>query len=168
MSACTLFPHGWYGMYIYMDCSLPGFSVYGILQARILEWVSMPSSKVSSQLRDWTHVSCVFCITGGFLTAEPPGKPHIYVCVCICVCVCVCMYIPGGSDGKESACNAGDPGSIPWVRQDPLENGMATHSSILTWRVPWTEEPGGLLSTGLQRDAHDWAAIAHPELTYSI
>ena len=62
---------------------------------------------------------------------------------------------PGGSDGKESACNAGDPGSIPWVRQDPLENGMATHSSILTWRVPWTEEPGGLLSTGLQRDAHD-------------
>ena len=62
---------------------------------------------------------------------------------------------PGGSDGKESACNAGDPGSIPWVRQDPLEKGIATHSRILTWRVPWTEEPGGLQFTGLQKDAHD-------------
>ena len=47
---------------------------------------------------------------------------------------------PGGSDGKESACNAGDPGSIPgW--KDPLEKRMATHSSILAWRIPWTEEP---------------------------
>jgi len=44
---------------------------------------------------------------------------------------------PGGSDGKESACNAGDLGSIP------LEEEMATHSSILAWRIPWTEEPGG-------------------------
>ena len=94
----------------------------------------------------------------------------------------------GGSDGKESACNAGDPSSIPgsgrsagegigyplqyswaslvaqlvknlpamreiWVwetwirsldREDPLEQGMVTHSSILAWRTPWTEDPGGL------------------------
>ena len=34
--------------------------------------------------------------------------------------------------------------------EDPLEEGMATHSSILAWRIPWTEEPGGLLSMGLQ------------------
>ena len=38
---------------------------------------------------------------------------------------------------------------------DPLEKGMATHSSILTWRVPWTEEPGGLQSVGSQRVRHD-------------
>ena len=42
-----------------------------------------------------------------------------------------------------------------WVRsldqEDPLEKGMATHSSILAWRIPWTEEPGGLQSMGLQR-----------------
>ena len=45
------------------------------------------------------------------------------------------MDFPGGSDGKESACNAGDLGSIPgW--EDPLEEGMATHSSILAWRIP--------------------------------
>ena len=42
-----------------MDYSLPGFSVHGILQARILEWVSIPSSKVSSQPRDWTWSSCI-------------------------------------------------------------------------------------------------------------
>ena len=45
-----------------------------------------------------------------------------------------------------------------WVQslgqEDPLEDGMATHSSILAWRIPWTEKPGGLQSTGLQRVGH--------------
>ena len=40
-------------------------------------------------------------------------------------------------------------------REDPLEKGMATHSSILAWRIPWTEEPSLLQSTGLQRVGHD-------------
>ena len=40
-------------------------------------------------------------------------------------------------------------------REDPLEEGMATHSSILAWRVPWTEEPGGLQAIGSQRVGHD-------------
>ena len=48
-----------------------------------------------------------------------------------------------------------------WVRslgwEDPLEKEMATHSSILAWRIPWTEEPGGLQSKGSQRVGHDWA-----------
>ena len=42
-------------------------------------------------------------------------------------------------------------------QEDPLEEGMATHSSILAWRISWTEEPGGLQSTGLQRVRRDWA-----------
>ena len=42
-------------------------------------------------------------------------------------------------------------------REDPLEKGMATHSSVPAWRIPWTEEPGGLQSMGLQRVRHDWA-----------
>ena len=46
--------------------------------------------------------------------------------------------------------------SLDW--EDPLENGMATHSSILAWRIPWTEEPGGLPSMGLQRAVHDLTA----------
>ena len=56
----------------------------------------------------------------------------------------------GWLNSQESACNAGDPDSIPG-REDPLEKGMATHSSILAWRIPWTEEPGGLQSMGSQR-----------------
>ena len=46
-----------------------------------------------------------------------------------------------------------------WVaslgQEDPLENGMATHSSIVAWRIPWMEEPGELQSMGLQRVRHD-------------
>ena len=44
---------------------------------------------------------------------------------------------PGGSAGKESACNAGELGLIPGL-EDSLEKGKATHSSILAWRIPWT------------------------------
>ena len=49
-----------------MDCSLPGSSVHGIFQARILKWVAIPFSRESSQTRDWTHISYVSCIRGGF------------------------------------------------------------------------------------------------------
>ena len=104
------------------------------------------------------------------------------------------MVFPGSSAGKESACNAGDLGSIPrsgsspgeglgyplqyswaslvaqlvknpralretWVQslgwENPLEGGMATHSSILAWRIPWTEEPDELQSLGSQRVGHE-------------
>ena len=51
-----------------MDCSPPGSSLHGILQARILEWVASSSSRGSSQARDQTHISCVFCIAGRFFT----------------------------------------------------------------------------------------------------
>ena len=61
---------------------------------------------------------------------------------------------PGGSEGKESAFTERDPGSVPgW--EDPLEKGMATHSSILAWRIPWSEEPCGLQPMELQRAEHD-------------
>ena len=55
------------------------------------------------------------------------------------------MGFPGGSDGKESACNAAD--QVPSLfREDPLEKGMITYSSILAWRIPWAEAPGRLQS----------------------
>ena len=57
-----------------MDCNLPGSSVHGILQARILEWVAMPSSRGSSQPRDQTRVFYVSCIADRFFNTEPPGK----------------------------------------------------------------------------------------------
>ena len=61
----------------------------------------------------------------------------------------------GGSDGKASACNAGDPGLILGSGKDPPKKAMATHSSTLAWKIPWTEEPGRLQSTGSQRVGHD-------------
>ena len=59
---------------------------------------------------------------------------------------------------KHPPVNAGDivdSGSVQWGQEDPLKKEMATHSSILTWRVPWAEEHGGLQSKGLQRVGHD-------------
>ena len=58
---------------------------------------------------------------------------------------------PGGSEVEASACNA----VRSLGQEDSLEKEMATHSSILAWRIRWTEEPGGLQSTGLQRVGHD-------------
>ena len=63
---------------------------------------------------------------------------------------------PGSSDGKKK-----NPPAMreTWVQslgwEDALEKGMATHSSILAWRIPWTGEPGGLQSMGLQRVRQD-------------
>ena len=79
---------------------------------------------------------------------EYKNKTHIYA-----------VYMkpkgfPGGSEIKASACNVGDLGSIPGLGRS-LEKEMATHSSILAWRIPWTEEPGGLQSTGSQKVGHD-------------
>ena len=127
-----------------------GYTVHGILQARILEWVAFPSPGDLPNLgiEPWSPTLQV-----DSLSAEPQGS----------------------SVGKESACNAGDLSSIPasgrsegigyplqyswaslvaqlvrnppamretWDRslgwEDPLEKGVVTHSSILAWRIPWT------------------------------
>ena len=71
----------------------------------------------------------------------------------------LCRHFPVGASSKELLANAGhvrDAGSINRLgREDPLEEGIATHSSILAWRIPWTEEPGRLQSRGSQRVGHD-------------
>ena len=79
------------------------------------------------------------------------------------------LGFPGGSDGKilpamQETCIR----SLGW--EDPLQEGMATHSSILAWRILWTEEPGELQSRGLQRVGLGWAtkhSIAKGEALYS-
>ena len=107
-----------------VDCNLPGSSVHGILQAKILEWVSMPSSRGSSRPRDQTHISYFSCT----------GKDF-----------------PGGSDGKESACDAGDLGLIPGSGRSPgEENGYPFQYSCLensmdrgAWQAgysPWSHK----------------------------
>ena len=60
------------------------------------------------------------------------------------------MSFPGDSNGKESACNAGDLSSIPGLGRAPGERNASYPSSILAWRIPWTEEPGRLQSMGSQ------------------
>ena len=61
--------------------------------------------------------------------------------------------------GKNLPARAGDweMGVQPLGQKDPLEESMATHSSIFSWRILWTEEPGGLQSMGSQRVGHDWS-----------
>ena len=61
---------------------------------------------------------------------------------------------PGGSEGKASACNVGNLGSSPGWGRSPGE-GNATHTSILAWKTPWTEKPGGLQSMESQRVGHN-------------
>ena len=66
------------------------------------------------------------------------------------------MGFPGGSPVDNSTTNAGDVGSIQSLGQEnPLEKEIAAHSSILDWRIPWTEEPGRLQSMGSLGVGHD-------------
>ena len=74
-----------------MDCSLPGSSVHGISQARVLEWVAISSSRGSSLPRDGSRVSC----TGArFFTSEPPGKPVSLYSLHECLMVSYMIFMP--------------------------------------------------------------------------
>ena len=69
---------------------------------------------------------------------------------------------PGGASGKEPTwqCKRHKRHGFKSLGQeDPLEEGMATNSNILAWRIPQTEEPGGLQSTGSHKVAHDWSDL---------
>ena len=94
----------------------------------------------------------------------------------LCILPYIIIYIirtsyiwgfPVGSDSKESACNAGDPVQS-LGREDPLEKGMATHSSILAWRIPWTEEPGGLCTALGVSESDTTEQLTHIRFTHSF
>ena len=76
-------------------------------------------------------------------------------------CLDLSEEFPGGSDGKVSVPTMRET----WVRslgqKDPLKKEMATHSSTLAWKIPWTEEHGRLQFTGSRRVGHDWATSLH-------
>ena len=69
----------------------------------------------------------------------------------------LCKGSPGGTSGKKPAGNAEDIRDLASIPRSGRSPGgiMATHSRILAWRIPWTEEPGGLQSIGLQRVRHN-------------
>ena len=77
------------------------------------------------------------------------------------------MGFPGGSVVKNPPAK-----QETWVRslgrEDLLEKEMATHSSILTWEIPWTEEPGGLQSLGSQRIGHNWTTCTAPHYSFTF
>ena len=97
------------------------------------------------------------------------GTPHCWIILFLCIStladityIYICniytyMGFPGNSDSRERTCQCRKVQSVG--REDPLEKGMATHSSVLAWRIPWTEEPGGLQSMGSQRIRHNPARM---------
>ena len=105
-------------------CDPKNYTVLGILQARILEWVVFPFSMGSSQPRDWTQVSH---IPGGFFTSWTTREAQM-------------------TPGKESAASAGDTGNTCWFPRSGRSPGGGNEacSSILSWKIPWTQKPGGL------------------------
>ena len=121
-----------------MDCSLPGVFVHGILQAIILEWVAISFSRQT----------CTYYLFLGRLLA---GASQVALVV------------------KNSPANAGDLRDVDLTpsQEDPLEESMATHSSILAWRIPWREEPCRLQSIGLQRVKQDWSDWARTHILFA-
>ena len=124
-----------------MNCSPPGSSVHGILQARILEWVTIPFSRGSSWSRDQTRISCFI---GRFFTNWATRV----------LLICIYLAAPG------LRFDAGDLGSILGLGRSPGEgHGNPLHGGAR--RTPWTEEPGGLQFMESQRVRRDWSDLAH-------
>jgi len=147
-----------------MDCSPPGFSVRGILQAGTLEWAGIsfsltytasmffPACEFSSNdlwCSEFFNAANFknFKVWGFFLSSYCSLNPQ-----CHKRDLLVAQTVKTLPVMQETRVR-----SLGW--EDPLEKGMATHSSILAWRIPWTEEPGGLQFMGSQRAGHDWVTI---------
>ena len=96
----------------------------------------------------WRHCSLLRGLSTG--TSPVSCDQHYYLINCTIFGV----GVPGGSDGKESACSVGDAGSILGSRRSP-GGGHGSPLQYLAWRIPWTEEPGGLQSVGSQRVGHN-------------
>ena len=129
------------------DCSPPGSSVHGILQARILEWVAISFSRGSSRPRNQTQVSHIASRCFYHLSHE--GFPLI---------ICLLLLL----NYSSLLCLVGEGNGTPLQHSmtfafhfHALEKDMATHSSVLAWRIPGMGEPGGLPSMGSHRVRHD-------------
>ena len=151
-----------------MDCSLPSSSVHGIFQAIVLEWIAISFSRGSSRPRDRTWT--LYCLSH-------QGSPNVYHYFCLISICIIYVYIDGEADGTplQYSCLGNPMGRGAWwaavhgvaKSQTRLsdftftfhfhawEKEMATHSSVLAWRIPGKVEPGGLPSMGLHRVRHD-------------
>ena len=132
----------------------------------------------------WVIFRCVYVYHIFFICSFPDGhlgSSHILaivnnavmnIMVHILFLICVFVFlrqIPSGLpqwlSSKEPTCNAGAQEiQVQSLHQeDPLEKSMATHSNIFAWKIPRTEEPGGLQSMWSQRVRHDWSDLAHTD-----
>ena len=118
----SLWPHGLY--------SLPGSSVHGVFQARILQWAAISSSRGSSLSKDWNFISCISFTAGRFFTAEPWGKPskhkHYYKHRGFKVfCKPVVNFYSGSPQGMgETLTRRPNMTFLPCSRSDPLRHLM--------------------------------------------
>ena len=116
-----------------MDCSPPGSSAHGNLQARILEWVAISFPRGSSRPRNWSWLSCIadrLFTNWAMREAQDPGsrdqkkkkgssKSHVYQCVCVCVCARLCLIF-----GDPMDCNP--PGSsVHGISQQECWSGLS-------------------------------------------
>ena len=143
-------------------------AVHGIAESDMTGLVKNSTSRVQS-------LSLLSCLSGfscslSLLTCPLVPKPNYesstlgsahWLCMLTINAVSdlwknILLLFHHGSDGKVPAYNAGDRGSIPALGRSPGE-GNSTQSSILAWKIPWTEEPGRLQSMGSQKVGHDWA-----------
>ena len=138
-----------------VDCSPPGSSVHGILQARILEWVAIPFSRESSPSRDQTWVSY---ITGRFFYSLSHqgslGFWNLWLNI---------FHLVVKNSSSDSASSPFSLFVFFWYFNHMHVTPsycVATHSSVLAWRIPGMGEPGGLSSMGSHRVGHDRSDLA--------
>ena len=134
-----------------MAGSPPGSSVHGIFQARILEWVATPFSRGSFQHRNFISsylcqhlLFSLFLLDYFFNTCYPNGCEVISHCGFDLICISLTI-----SDVEHLFLG------LLTIYIPFLEKAMATHSSTLAWKIPWTEEPGRLQSMASLRVRHD-------------
>ena len=125
-----------------INCSPPDSSVHGVFQARLLEWVTISYSRGSSWPRERNSVFCVSWNGRWILYQSTFWEDWLSGNICI------------KHQGSFPL------GYLTLHSSFFSEKEMPTHSSILAWRIPWTEEPGGLLCMGLHRVRHDWSDLA--------
>ena len=117
-----------------MDFSLPGSSVHGIFRVRILEWGAIAFSSTAQG----TYQYSVLPYMG-----KESEKERMYIYIYIYILASLVAQMVKNLPAVQETW----VGKIPWRR--------AWHSSVLAWRIPWTEEPGGLQSMGSERVGHD-------------
>ena len=140
-----------------VDCSLPGSSAHGIFQARVLEWGAIAFSKDPSENHQFSSSpqkgnGGKSSKTGSSLNGNQI-RGHTLI-----------FLLQFHDSSPRTSLVAQTVKRLPTMREtqvqslgqeDPLQKGMATHSSTLAWKIPWVEEPGRLQSMGLQTVGYD-------------